>query len=409
MKLPLMLRKAEMKRFSVFVIGATIAIGATGFIPVPAAQAETAAPAAAAAEGLPAITVSSVTIRPLRDRVVGSGLVAAVERVQVQPLIEGQPIEALEADIGDTVTAGQVLARLSKSTLVLQQSQFAASRASALAAIAQSEAQLLEAQANSDEATRVNLRTAQLRAQGSSSQAAADTARAGAIAAEAGVTVATQGLEAAKAQLALVDAQIKNLDLQLARTDVVAPVAGEIVERNTQIGGIASAQGDPMFVIVRDGALELRVDVAERFMMKLKTGQTVTMRGVGQTEPLTGKIRLIQPSIDLTSRLGQARVSIDTPTLVRSGMFLDAEILVASRDGLSVPVTAIGASDEGTTVMRVTDGLVARVPVDLGIRDGGFVEVLSGLKAGDLVVTKAAAFVRDGDKINPVPDMAGTN
>jgi HlyD family secretion protein len=59
--------------------------------------------------------------------------------------------------------------------------------------------------------------------------------------------------------------------------------------------------------------------------------------------------------------------------------------------------------------MRVTDGLVARVPVELGIRDGSFVEVLSGVEAGDLIVTKAAAFVREGDKINPVPDSAGTN
>jgi HlyD family secretion protein len=59
--------------------------------------------------------------------------------------------------------------------------------------------------------------------------------------------------------------------------------------------------------------------------------------------------------------------------------------------------------------MRVTDGLVERVPVKLGIRDGAFVEVLSGIAAGDLIVTKAAAFVRDGDKINPVPDTAGTN
>jgi HlyD family secretion protein len=358
---------------------------------------------------LPAITVTAVTPRVLRDRVVGSGLVAAVERVLVQPLIEGQPIESIEVEVGDSVTKGQVLARLSTSTLKLQETQLAASRASAVAAIAQSEAQLLEAQAAADEAARVSQRTQQLRAQGSSSQAAADTAASNATAAAARVTAARQGLEAAKAQLALVDAQIENVKLNLSRTEVVAPVSGVVVQRNALIGGIASAQGDPMFVINRDNALELRADIAERALLKVKPGQKVIMRGVGQTAPLSGVVRLVDPTVGLTTRQGQARVYIDDPSLVRTGMFLDAEVLVAERETLSVPMTAVGASDEGTTLMKVTDGVVSRVPVQLGIRDAGYVEVLSGVSAGDLVVSKAASFVRDGDRVNPMLDTAETN
>jgi HlyD family secretion protein len=52
--------------------------------------------------------------------------------------------------------------------------------------------------------------------------------------------------------------------------------------------------------------------------------------------------------------------------------------------------------------MRVADGLVERVTVTTGIRDGGYVEILSGLAEGDLVVVKAASFVRQGDRIDPV-------
>ena len=55
--------------------------------------------AAAAVSGLPAISVSAVEPRVLRERVIASGLVAAVEEVQVQPLVEGQPIDALLADV----------------------------------------------------------------------------------------------------------------------------------------------------------------------------------------------------------------------------------------------------------------------------------------------------------------------
>ena len=97
---------------------------------------------------LPAITVSAVERRHLRDVVLASGLVAPQETIQVAPLIEGQPIEALLADVGDKVTAGQVLARLSTSTLDLQKAQLAASLAAAKAQIAQAQAQMIEAQSS---------------------------------------------------------------------------------------------------------------------------------------------------------------------------------------------------------------------------------------------------------------------
>ena len=90
-------------------------------------------------------------------------------------------------------------------------------------------------------------------------------------------------------------------------------------------------------------------------------------------------------------------------------MFAEADILIVARDTLAVPVTAVGSSGDATTVMAVTDGLVSRVEVKTGIRDGGWVEILSGLKEGDLIVAKAGAFVADGDRINPIPSPAETN
>lgn len=382
---------------------------ATATLPVAglAQTAETAAPTAPEV-ALPAITVAEVTMRGLRDRVITSGLVQPVESVNVAPLIEGQPIESLEAEVGDTVQAGQVLARLSSSTLALQKSQYEASVASAKAAIAQGEASLIEAKSSADEAQRVADRTKKLQANGTASQAQADNAASGAVSAQARVMVATQALEAAKAQQALAEAQLANVLLQLDRTEVKAPVSGEVVARNALVGGVASAAGQPMFVIVRDKALELRADVAERDVMKLAPGQKVTMTGVGGGAPLTGEVRLVEPTIDATTRLGRVRISIDDGSEVRSGMFLDAEVLVTEREVPAVPVTAVGSSAGGTTVMKVAaDGLVSRVPVVTGIRDGGWVEIVSGLAAGDQVVAKAGAFVRDGDRVNPVP--AATN
>jgi HlyD family secretion protein len=379
--------------------------------PLAFAQAQTtpAAPpegGAVTAPALPAIVVTPVTRKLLRDTVRASGFVAAVEEVQVQPQIQGQQIEALLADVGDHVAEGQVLARLSTSTLELQKSQLTASRASAAAAIAQAQASVIEAQASADEANRVTARTSALRTQGAVSQASAETATSNAAAAAARVTAAQQGLIAAQAQQALVEAQIADIELQLARTEIRATVAGKIVSRNAQLGGIASTSGAPMFVLIRDDALELRAELAEQDVMKLAPGQKVEMTAVGG-DSLTGTVRLVEPLIDATSRMGRARISIDAPEgavsgTVVTGMFLDATILVAEREALAVPVTAVGASDGGATVMRVTDGKVTRTKVVTGIRDGANIEVVSGLFQGDKVVARAAAFVRDGDRITPV-------
>lgn len=378
-------------------------------LPAPAVLAEEAMAAGQPAQNLPAITVSEVTARTMSDRVIASGLIAAVEEVQVAPLIEGQPLEALLVDVGDVVTEGQVLAVLSKTTLELQKTEAAASLAAARAGIAQGEAQLIEAEATAAEAQRVAERTARLREQGTAPQAQLDTASANAVSANARVTVARQGLESARAQLALAEARLENIDLQLSRTEVKAPVAGKITARNAKLGAIATAAGLPMFVLIRDGALELRADVAETDLLRLQAGQSARLRAVGMTETLTGALRLVEPTIDPITRLGRARIEIDNEENLRAGMFVEAEILVAEREGLAVPLTAIGSGPEGMSVLRVVDGVVERVAVKTGIRDGGFVEILDGLSAGDQVVTKAGAFVRAGDRINPVPATGTTN
>jgi HlyD family secretion protein len=302
-----------------------------------------------------------------------------------------------------------VLAVLSRTTLDLQRTEAVASLAAARAGIAQAEAQLVEAEAAEAEARRVAERTARLRERGTAPQAQLDTANANATSAAARVTVAREGLESARAQLALAEARLENVDLQLSRTDVRAPVAGKITARNAKLGAIATAAGAPMFVMIRDGALELRADVAETDLLRLKPGLTARLRAVGMTDEMTGTLRLVEPTIDPVTRLGRARIDIDAKAELRSGMFVEATILVAERDALAVPLTALGTTPEGTSVMRVTDGTVEQVTVKTGIRDGGMVEIVDGLRAGDLVVAKAGAFVRAGDRINPVLAPGNTN
>lgn len=346
--------------------------------------AETAAPpdpaspdpaaVAAAAVVLPAITVTSVTSRKIEDHVLASGLITAVETVAVAPLIDGQPIETLAADVGDRVEAGQVLATLSTATLTLSQSQLKAS--------------LAAAKATADEAERTARRTAALLAQGSTSTASNDQAQA--------------NLATAQAQLASVQAQLDSVALQISRARVIAPVAGVITARNAQIGAVAAGAGTPMFLLMRDGALELRADVAEADLPRVQVGQKAMITLAAAIPPQSGSLRLVEPTVDVTSRLGRARIVLDDPEAVRAGMYAEADILIARHDALCVPVTAIGSQEGKPTVMRVVDGVVHRIDVTTGIREAGWVEIVSGLSAGDVIVARAGAFVSDGDKINPI-------
>jgi HlyD family secretion protein len=371
------------------------------------AMAETSAPAATASETtLPAITVSTIAAQHLRDTVIATGLISAEQQIQVAPLIEGQPIEALLADVGDKVAAGQVLARLSTSSLTLQKAQFTASLASARAQIAQAEAQVTDATSSAAESQRVAERARTLQKQGTTSQAALDQANAAAISAGSRVAVATQTAEAARAQLALVEAQLANLELQLSRTEVTAPFAGEITARSAQLGAIASASGQPMFTLIRDGALELRADVSETDLARLAPGQPVQITLVGQSQPDSGKIRLVEPVIDTATRLGRVRIDFDDSSVVRAGMYAEATILLREAEVIAVPITAFGTGPQGGFVMRVVDGQAHLTPVQTGTRDHGWIEITQGLAAGDLVVTKAGAFVRDGDHINPIAAAA---
>jgi HlyD family secretion protein len=325
----------------------------TALLPValaPAFAQETAAPAAA--RSLPAITVSSAEKLLLRDIVIVSGLVGAQEEVQINPMVQGQQVAEMLVDVGDMVSAGQVMARLSSSALSLQNAQLVAAIAAAKAA--------------GDSAAQTTL----------------------------------------EAELAKVSEDLTRADLTIRRTEIVAPVAGEISARNAELGALAGASNEPMFTIIRDGALELQADVSESDLLRLQKGQKVALKLVGADSALSGTVRLVEPTINAQTRLGRVRIAFDDSSLVRVGMFVEAAISVAERDTIAVPVTAVGRYEGKPTVMAIVNGTAERRDVQTGIREGGWIEISSGLTEGETIVTKAGAFVRNGDKINPVPETA---
>ncbi|CAD7050623.1 efflux RND transporter periplasmic adaptor subunit [Pseudorhizobium endolithicum] len=398
-----MLRK--FLRLACFIPAATFVVAAA-----PVLSQETGEPAAATGAKLPSIIVTQVAERHLTDRVIATGTIRPVQEVYVQPLVDGLSIRSLEADVGDMVKADQVLATLNEDALVLQKSQLEANKAKAEAGLAQYRAQVIEAQANLDDAVRQRDRAVKLGKTGTSSVSEVERATAAAEVAEARLQAARQSVAVGEADIKVVESQIADIDLKLARTGVTTPYAGIVSARHAKVGAIASGAGEPLFTVIRDGALELVADLSETDIRKIKPGQNAVVSIAGGAGTLEGEVRLVSPTVDPVSRLGFVRIDIDEKSGARAGMYGSAEIIVSETTALALPLSAVTTAREGSFARKVEDGIVKQVEIEAGIQDGGFVEVASGLKAGDMVVEKAGAFVRDGDRINPVQaDQAVSN
>ncbi len=362
-------------------------------------------PTAAAAKR-PAIVVTEVSERPLTDRVLASGSIRPVNEVLVQPLVDGLPIKTLHADIGDRIEAGNILAVLDSDALVLQQSQYRANRAKAEAGLAQARAQVVEAQASYDDAIRQRDRTKRLGQSGTSSVSQMEQAQAQADMGDAKLKAAQQAVEVAEADIRVVDAQLADVDLKLKRTEVRSPVSGMVSVRNAKVGAIAAGSGEPLFNVIRDGAIELVADLSEAEIGKIRRDQKAMIHVAGNRAGIEGIVRLVSPTVDATTRLGAVHIVVDANSVARSGMFAGAEIIVSETKTLALPQSAVTTGRSGPTVrkiVRTDDGEVVRqVQVEIGIQDSGFVEIVGGLARGESVVAKAGAFVRDGDSIIPV-------
>lgn len=359
---------------------------------------------------LPSIVVAEAVERRIGDHVLATGSIEAVEEIHVSPLVDGLPIRILNADIGDWVEQGGTLAVLDDEALLLEKSQLEARLAKAEAALIQFQAQLVEAVANSEEATRVAHRAERLSANKTISRSEVDRLKALAIASDARRRSAEQSLSIAAADIKLARAQLDDIDLRLARTAVKAPVGGVISARNAKVGGVVAGSGLPLYTIIRDGLIEMKAEVAEADLIKLAVGQPATVKLAGSSTTVPGKIRMVRPTVDPQTRLGTVHITVADAAKARAGMYASATIVAEEKRAVVLPRTSVTSAHGVSTVRKVENGVVRLVPVTVGIQDGPFVEILSGLEAGELAVAKAGAFVRDGDRITPVkPAQPFTN
>lgn len=355
--------------------------------------------------GTPAVSVVRVSEARFVERVLVTGSLVAREQVMIAPEVEGVRVLSYEAEEGDFVKKGQLLARLESTTLKSSLEQNTAAIARSDAAIAQTESLIHESEAVLNEAEASLKRARPLRKSRHISGSTFDQREAAALSAKARLQSARSGRVVALAEKAQLVAQRRELTWRLSRSEIRSPIEGLISRRNVRIGDMASSTRQPMFEIVTLGEIELRAEVDERNLVKVKTGQTARVV-VADLEPVLGSVRLVSPQVEEVTRLGHARILLGRNPALKIGAFARGTIETARSTGLSVPETAVLYDGQRPSVLRVKGNQVHVTPVEVGLRADGRVEVVSGLRGGDIVVAKSGTFLRDGDFIRPVEAVA---
>lgn len=385
---------ASKNKFIVFaVIGLAVASGAAWWFqrPPQAARAEAAStpagPAGSSAAsrsdgkssapggaGRPvAVEVVAVRQMDLRDDAQAVGSLRSRQSVVLRPEVAGR-ITSIQFRDGQRVQRGQTLVQFDDQ---LPRAQ-----------VQQSQAELSIAQANHN-------RNQELVAQGFISQRSVDESAA--------------NLEVAQAKLALSRATAQRLK-------IVAPFTGVAGIRSVNVGDYLKDGADIVNIEDLD-AVFVDFRLPERLQSKVRTGQTaqVTFDALPGVQ-YAAVVQAINPQIDADGRAIVVRGCIDNRRLqLRPGMFARVTTVFAERsNALVVPEEAIVPDGSSPFVLKVVDGktpgsrITRRTPVELGARTPGFVEVLSGLSATDVVVTAGQQRIRkDGTEVRLVTLGAG--
>jgi HlyD family secretion protein len=191
--------------------------------------------------------------------------------------------------------------------------------------------------------------------------------------------------------------------IRSARTEIKAPADGIVSRRTARIGAVVAAAADPLFRIIRGGAIELEADLAEVTLARIRIGQKAAVRPAGREQDIAATVRLVSPEITRATRLGRVRLALDGGDGLTIGSFARGSIEIERKEAVLAPLSAVLFTNEGARVQVVKDGVVETRPITTGIRSGGRIEVREGLAPGETVVAISGTFLRNGDRVSPVP------
>jgi HlyD family secretion protein len=182
---------------------------------------------------------------------------------------------------------------------------------------------------------------------------------------------------------------------------VTSPVAGTILSSTATIGAPASPRGEALFSIIARSEFDLVGMVPTQDLPKLAVNQTARIRVVGAGE-VEGKVRRVASTVEPNSQLGQVFVGVTTNRKLFVNSSGRAIIKTGQSCGVSVPLTAVLYGSAGTVVQVVRRARIETKRVEVGLTDGGQIEIRDGLIEGDIVVARAGALLREGDMVRAI-------
>src|SRR5262249_36192935 len=121
-----------------------------------------------------------------------------------------------------------------------------------------------------------------------------------------------------------------------------------------------------------------------------------------------GRVRQVAPEIDSNTQLGRARISLGSDDKLKVGGYARAVVDVGRSCGATIPLSAVLYGPERAVVQVVRDDPGETGRVRVGLLAGGNAEIREGLNEGDLVVARAGAFLREGDRVRPIQEGGGS-
>ena len=407
------------------------------------------------------VTAEKAQLRTIIEVVNASGKIYPEVEVKVSPDISGE-ITELTVQEGDTVKKGQLLARIYADVYNIQRSQAASGVAQSQAQVANSQASLGALKAQMEQAQRTYDMQKKLYDDKVISQSEFNVADANYKTSRANYNAAQQGIRGGQASVQSARQTLAKANTDLGRTAIVAPMDGVIsllsVKKGEKVAGNSFNVGTEMLRIADMAKIEIRVDVGENDIPKVKLGDSAVIdidaysgrkfKGIvtqiaSSNNGAAGASSLANASNDVTQYKVYIRLLPQSYTDLlgkgsfpfRPGMSANADIQTNTQTNiLSVPINAVTIRDKADTLKKdftkkestenkyisagnaedmevlvfVKDSAnkVNSVKVTTGIQDINFIEITSGLKPGQEVITGPYEIVsktlKNGSKVKVV-------
>lgn len=415
-------------------------------------------------EKTPKVAVEKAGKRTIIETVNASGKVYPEVEVKISPDISGE-ITELTVEEGDSVRKGQVLARIFADIYAIQRDEAASRVAQTSATVDNSQAALESLKANMELAQQTYNRNKKLFDEKVISKAELEQFETTLRSAQANYNAAQQNIRSLKASVQSSQAGLNKANKDLGRTTLVAPMDGVIsslkVKKGERVAGNSFNVGTEMMTVADMAVLEVRVDVGENDIVKISIGDSADVevdaynnrkfKGVVTKIASSTKTTLASSANDVTNY--EVRIRLDKESYkdlavktfpFRPGMNASADIKTRRVENvLAVPIAAVSARVKGSdqsmadkkkeneskkeetgnqgpsaaqqengdeleevAFIMGTEGVVKKVVVKTGVQDINYIEIISGLKEGDEVVTAPYAAVsrelKDGTKVKVV-------